>query len=169
MRTRTLALAAILASTALALPASAQTRQAPDNTQVGTLTCTVEGGAGFIITSSKALSCLFRSARGERDFYTGTIRNFGLDIGGTTEGRLAWSVFAPTNRLGRGALEGTYSGVSGQATVGAGVGANLLVGGNGDTLSLQPLSFSQQQGLNLAIGVASMELERAVAVRRSGR
>src|SRR6516225_8194491 len=38
-----------------------------------------------------------------------------------------------------GALSGTYGGVGAQATAGAGVGANVLVGGSGRAFSLQPI------------------------------
>jgi hypothetical protein len=40
----------------------------------------------------------------------------------------------------------------------AGVGANALVGGNDRTVALQPISIQGQAGLNLAAGVAGLEL-----------
>ena len=42
---------------------------------------------------------------------------------------MVWLVYAPTSRRA-GALSGTYGGASAEATVGAGVGANVLVGGS---------------------------------------
>jgi len=80
------------------------------NTQVGLLQCDVSGGVGLIITSQKELICNFRNSRGEYEVYTGAIRKFGLDIGGTTGGQMVWSVVAPSGRISRGALAGVYGG-----------------------------------------------------------
>jgi hypothetical protein len=150
-------LAATAALAALALPGAAQAQ-----TRVGVLECRVGAGVGMIITSSKALSCRFRPARGGgvRDRYVGTVRRFGLDIGATRAGAIVWAVFAPSS-LGRGALSGTYVGASAEATVGAGLGANVLVGGSNRTISLQPLSVQAQTGLNIAAGVGEIDLVRA--------
>jgi hypothetical protein len=45
--------------------------------------------------------------------------------------------------------------------VGAGLGANVLVGGSNRTVALQPLSVQGQAGLNLAVGVSELELRPA--------
>ncbi|MGH6841056.1 MAG: DUF992 domain-containing protein, partial [Methylocella sp.] len=50
------------------------------------------------------------------------------------------------------------AGVDASATIGAGVGANALVGGSGRTFTLQPLSIQAQTGLALAAGVAELTL-----------
>jgi hypothetical protein len=42
--------------------------------------------------------------------------------------------------------------------VGAGVGANILIGGSNRTVELQPLSVQEQTGVNVAAGVAEIEL-----------
>ena len=47
-------LAAIGAFSVLAISAPAQAQ-----TRIGSLECNVSGGVGFVITSSKALSCVF--------------------------------------------------------------------------------------------------------------
>jgi hypothetical protein len=47
-------------------------------------------------------------------------------------------VFAPTSRLRRGSLVGNYVGASGNAALGVGLGANVLIGGSHRTISLQP-------------------------------
>jgi hypothetical protein len=73
---------------------------------------------------------------------------------------MVWAVDAPTTRR-FGALAGTYTGATGEATVGAGVGANVLVGGSNRTVSLQPLSVQGQAGLNVAAGVAELRLRPA--------
>jgi hypothetical protein len=55
-------------------------------------------------------------------------------------------------------LAGTYAGATASATVGVGVGANVLVGGSGNSISLQPLSIEGNTGLNVAGGIAQMTL-----------
>jgi len=127
--------------------------------QIGGLNCTVEGGVGFIIGSSKDMVCTFTHANGQRERYGGTIRKFGLDIGVTEKTYIAWAVFAPSQDVPRGALAGSYAGVTAEATVGAGIGANALVGGLRKSFTLQPLSVQAQSGgLNVAAGIASLEL-----------
>jgi Protein of unknown function (DUF992) len=150
--------AIFFAASLAVLSATPQTTVAQQGIKVGALRCEVSGGLGLIITSSKEMRCVFTSARGHREHYYGTIRKFGLDIGATDRGVLAWDVFAPSAGPKRGALAGDYAGTSASATVGAGVGANALVGGSGRSFTLQPLSVQAQTGLALAAGVASMTL-----------
>jgi hypothetical protein len=129
--------------------------------RVGTLTCDVSGGMGMIIGSKKQVTCRFTPSQGgRREVYVGSINKFGLDVGATGGGKMVWAVYAPTNRKA-GALAGKYVGASAEATVGAGLGANALVGGSNRTVSLQPLSVQGQTGLNLALGVAELDLHRA--------
>jgi hypothetical protein len=42
--------------------------------------------------------------------------------------------------------------------MGVGGNANALVGGSNNSFALQPLSFEGQTGLNVAVGVAGLEL-----------
>jgi Protein of unknown function (DUF992) len=126
--------------------------------KIGTLTCNIDGGAGFIIGSTKDADCLFRPAgHGRIEHYSGSIGKLGVDIGVTGETVLGWVVFAP-GQLKRGALRGHYTGVSAEATVGLGVGANVLVGGFKRGINLQPLSLQAQTGLNVAAGIGSLTL-----------
>jgi len=136
--------------------ASAQDRPV----QAGTLECDVSAGLGMIIASKQEVSCVFVTVQGPQEAYVGSIQKFGLDIGATAGGRMAWAVFAPTNRPAW-ALAGNYIGATAQATIGAGLGANVLVGGSNRTISLQPLSVSGQTGLNVAAGVADLTLRPA--------
>jgi Protein of unknown function (DUF992) len=135
--------------------------QAQDTLKVGTLSCNVSAGLGLIVTSSRDMNCQFRPSRGGRESYRGTIRRFGLDIGATTRGVLVWTVVAQTRRPTRGALAGDYTGGAAEATVGIGLGVNVLVGGSERAYSLQPVSVEGQLGLNLAAGVAQLTLVRS--------
>jgi len=142
--------------------------QAQNRVKVGTLSCQMSGGVGLIVTSRKELLCRFTpSVRGWRgESYAGSITRFGLDLGATAGGSLLWAVYAPTS-AGRYALAGSYGGASAEATVGAGLGANALVGGSNRTVTLQPLSVQGQAGVSLAAGVAGLELHPARPARRS--
>ncbi|MCI4677712.1 DUF992 domain-containing protein [Rhodoblastus acidophilus] len=130
-----------------------------DQVQVGTLNCEVAGGPGLIIASNRALVCRFTSQGGRVEHYAGSITKIGVDLGATTKGLLAWAVFAPTSAPPQGALAGSYGGVSGEVTVGVGLGANVLIGGSADTIALQPVSLTAQEGLNVAGGVTGLTLD----------
>ena len=152
-----LAAAAVIAAVATPLPGFAQAGRV----KAGTLTCDISCGIGLIITSHKDVSCMFTpSEPGPREVYVGGINKFGLDLGATAGGEMVWAVYAPTTRR-FGALAGQYSGASAEATVGAGLGANVLVGGSDRTVALQPLSLQGQAGLNVAAGVAELTLRPA--------
>ena len=156
MTIRFLASLTVAAATgALAMPpASAQT-----NTQVGTLTCDVSAGVGMILTQKQTIFCKFTpAAGGSVDTYVGRIDQFGVALGAVQQGQLVWGVLAPASGVPHGALAGTYTGLGAQATAGAGLGANVLVGGTGRAFSLQPLSVQGQTGLNIAGGITTVTL-----------
>jgi hypothetical protein len=149
-----------------AIQAQAQAPAAPGTPQaagrsganVGSLTCTVAGGVGFVFGSSKDLSCLFTRTDGVAERYTGAIKKYGVDIGFTKEAQMVWLVFAPGS-IAPGALTGGYVGATASATVGVGVGANVLVGGGSGQITLQPVSVEGSVGLNVAAGLGEVELK----------
>ena len=141
-----------------------QTYQEPDargGVRIGYLDCRIGGGIGYLLGSAKEVDCVFHSNRGRQDRYTGTIRKLGVDVGFTTRGRLVWAVFAPTAGYHHGSLSGIYDGATVEATVGAGVGANVLVGGTAGSIHLQTISVQGQIGLNAAATGTSMTLASA--------
>jgi Protein of unknown function (DUF992) len=142
---------------AIGVVASGPPAHAQGGAQIGTLSCNVASGWGFVFGSSRALRCTFSGA-GRTEHYAGTIRRFGVDIGFTSAGVLVWGVLAPTSNLAPGALAGEYVGATGSATVGVGAGANVLVGGSNRTISLQPVSFEGSTGLNVAAGIGALSL-----------
>ena len=124
---RAAALTALAASAALA----------QSSVKVGTLTCDVSAGIGMLISQQQTMTCAFDPASGgPPDNYTGRIDKFGLTLGAVQQGTMVWGVLAPSTGFPHGALAGSYGGVGAEATAGAGLGANLLVGGTG------PLIFS---------------------------
>jgi hypothetical protein len=143
---------------AAAMALHAPPAQAQGGVRVGTLNCNVASGWGFVIGSSRQLRCVFSGGPGQEDHYTGTITRFGADIGFTRGGVLVWTVVAPTNNLAPGALAGSFAGATATAAVGVGLGANVLVGGSGNTIALQPLSIEGNTGLNVAAGIGAITL-----------
>jgi hypothetical protein len=143
------ALAAFVASPVLA----------QSSLKVGTLTCDVSAGIGLLISQQQTMTCTFDPASGgPPDLYTGRIDKFGLALGAVQQGTMVWGVLAPASGFPHGALAGSYGGVGAEATAGAGLGANLLVGGTGRSFSLQTLNVQGQAGLNFAAGVTTLTL-----------
>lgn len=151
-----LALAALLALGLATTPVLAKNSS---GVKIGVLSCDVAAGVGVIIASSRTVDCTFsRTVGGKNERYKGTIDRVGLDIGVTGKAVMAWVVFAP-GKLKRGALAGSYAGVSAEASVAVGLGANALLGGSNKSIALQPLSVQAQTGLNVAAGVAALRLK----------
>jgi hypothetical protein len=126
---------------------------------VGSLSCNVAGGVGFVFGSSRTLNCVFTRTNGIGERYEGTIRRYGVDVGFTRESTVVWAVFAPGS-IAPGALAGDYAGAAAQGTVGVGVGANVLLGGSTNQITLQPVSVEGSVGLNAAAGVAALTLRK---------
>jgi hypothetical protein len=147
----------ILAVSAL-LSAPVVTSANAQNVEAGLLTCQIEGGSGFIVGSSKDMNCIFESADGSSENYSGNVKKFGIDIGSTDRATVKWVVLAPTKAIGSGSLRGQYGGFSGEVTAGVGVGANAMIGGSNRSIILQPFSGQVQTGLNIAIGIGTMTL-----------
>jgi len=124
----------------------------------GTLTCNVASGWGFIFGSSRDVHCVYSPRPGVAEYYVGSIAKFGVDIGYTQNAIMVWQVLAPSTSLAPGALAGGYGGVTAGATAGVGGDANLLVGGFDRSISLQPLSIEGNNGLNVAAGIAEINL-----------
>src|SRR5438132_12595353 len=152
---RSIILAALVVLAASISGAKAQQVQ---RVQVGVLECRGGASIGFVVGSVTNLGCVLRADGMPEDRYVATIRKVGLDLGITQETALAWCVFAPVARLGPGDLSGDYVGAQGSASVGVGLGGNVLVGGSANSIALQPLSVQGQVGLNVAAGLESLEL-----------
>jgi hypothetical protein len=152
--------AALVGAAALVAAATVPADAQPRRVQVGSLACSISAGIGLVVASQRNVSCNFQPDGGPPEAYTGTITRIGVDVGFTTGGAMVWGVFADTNRYA-GMLTGTYAGATAEATVAAGLGANVLVGGSNHSVALQPLSVQGQVGLNVAAGVGALELHLA--------
>ena len=157
-RCSTLAALALIAM--FAAPADAQSP--PSWTQAGMLRCVVDPSIGFIIAGHQSMQCNFTpNAPNPRQPYQGALNMVGLNIGISAGGVFGWAVFAPTAGIPAGALAGEYVGASGDIGLGLGVGANVLIGGSGRTVALQPVSLEGSVAINVALGVSSLKLRPA--------
>ena len=143
----------------LALAAMAGPGAADNKIKSGLLECDVSAGVGLIFREKQTMNCKFTPlGGGPVSHYTGTIDEVGLAIGATEGGILVWSVLASQEGVPAGALAGTYKGISADASVGVGLGENILMGGSGSSFMLQPSSYEGQVGLNVAAGVTTVTL-----------
>jgi hypothetical protein len=143
-------------------PASAQTPKTW--TQVGMLKCKVNPNIGFIIAGHKSMECRFVPSNPSvaEQAYLGALNMIGLNIGLSAGGLLGWAVLAPTGGIAQGALAGEYVGASGDIGLGLGAGANVLVGGSGRTIALQPVSLEGSISINVTLGVSALKLRSAL-------
>ncbi|MCA9232748.1 MAG: DUF992 domain-containing protein [Planctomycetales bacterium] len=127
----------------------------------GTLTCKGKGTVGLILGSKQTLACSYNPAgkKNPKHAYTATITKLGLDIGIKGPSVMVWTVLGSTTELPGEALAGKYGGLSADASIGIGAGANTLIGGSKDSVVLQPLSVQGQTGINLAVGIAGLTLK----------
>lgn len=126
--------------------------------KLGLLECRVKEGIGLIIMEEQPLSCTFSPDGGRPETYRGDIRKFGLDVGVTAGTVIVWAVFAAQTGYVPGSLAGKYVGISAEASVGFGVGANALLGGSNKSIALQPVSVQGQVGLDIAVGITDIDL-----------
>ncbi len=143
---------------ALAGPVSAQTPKTW--TQAGMLKCKVNPNIGFIIAGHKSMECRFVPSNHSfsEQAYQGALNMIGLNIGISAGGVLGWAVLAPTGGIAQGALAGEYVGASGDIGLGLGAGANVLIGGSGRTIALQPVSLEGSISIRAALGVSALKL-----------
>jgi hypothetical protein len=142
----------------LLLLASASVHAQGSSTRQGMLTCRTSPSIGLVVGSTQRLACQFRANNGWTQNYAGRMNRVGLDVGITAGGVMAWAVVGSSSALQPGALTGRFVGASGDISVGVGGGANILIGGTAQSVSLQPLSIEGQVGVNLALGVAGLTL-----------
>jgi hypothetical protein len=154
-------LAMVVTIAALGAVASPASAQAP-GVMVGSLNCLLSPTIGLFVGSVQTISCRFvPNGPYPQQAYVGSIGTLGLDIGVVAGGVLGWAVYNQTASPFIATLAGTYVGASGDIGVGVGVGANVLFGGSGQTVALQPISLEGEVAVNLELGVSSLTLRQA--------
>jgi hypothetical protein len=154
MRFQAFVISMLVAAVLPALPASAA------GIKLGALECHVKDGVGLIIMEKERMNCTFSPVDGSAEKYVGTIHKYGLTVGVTAGTVIIWAVVAAHGGYQPGSLAGKYVGISADASVGLGVGANALIGGSDKSIALQPVSVQGQVGLDIAVAITDMDLER---------
>ena len=146
--------------TALLTLTSPLPAQSPNWVKVGGLGCTMSPTIGLLVVSEQKLNCTFTpSGPYPPEHYTGTMGTVGIDVGVIGGGLLAWAVYMPTQGPPQGLLAGTYGGASGSIALGVGAGANVLLGGSGRSVMLQPISVEGSVGIEVTLGVSALTLQ----------
>lgn len=151
MRLSRLAIATAVACAAWTLPAKA-------DVNLGSLVCNVSSGFGYLIGSNRNVSCVFNRSNDTVERYTGQIRDWGFDLGYFHAGSIVWGVIAPGDNVAPGSLAGDYTGAGAGGSAGVGVKVNLLFGGDGGKISLQPLQLEGNVGIGANVGVTRLTL-----------
>jgi hypothetical protein len=143
-----------IATVSAASPVLAEVRA-----DLGVLTCKLKDVHNDIVYTTEKFGCDFKPHSGEAQPYTGEIKALGVDLSVTKDATLVWAVLAPTTDAGSPeALKGHYIGGSAAVALGAGAGANVLVGGGRHSVTLQPLSASGIVGTGVSVDIEEFEL-----------
>jgi hypothetical protein len=149
----------ILTALALATAVTASPVRAEVGADLGLLTCKLQDVHNDIVYTSEKFGCEFKPHAGQAQSYTGEIKAIGVDLSVTKDMTLVWGVFAPTADAGSPeALKGHYVGASADVAAGAGAGANVLVGGGDESITLQPISASGIVGAGASVDIEEFEL-----------
>jgi hypothetical protein len=155
-----------VAAIAMTFLAAVPNASAANEVKMGYLNCHVSSGWGIIFGSSRDLDCIYTPTSGPEEHYKGEINKFGADIGYLASGVILWAVFAPANMSTASALSGHYAGATASATLGLGAGVHVLTGGMHGSIALQPISIEGNNGLNVAAGIATMNLQYVFPPRK---
>jgi hypothetical protein len=158
MKTKTL-LAAVLLVVAVPFTAAA------DSVKVGVLTCkTVPGSrVNLLIRSTADVTCVFEDSQSKKESYKGESGiALGLDLSFKSAEIFAFVVVSASERnAGSHSLAGKYIGGKATASLGVGLGAAALVGGNNDQFGLNPLALGTTEGVGASAGIGFLYIEAA--------
>ena len=165
-----IAAAAAAALMAVSAPAFAQTAsttadkatgEAQSKIEVGMLRCDLTGKSNYVVLSKSEYACTLESENEAEDaVYVAKIDKIGVDLNLTEQQKLYWAVMSSTDKFTTDMMDGEYVGVSADAALGLGAGVKVLVGGESDRISLQPVSANTSAGIGVAAGLENMELRR---------
>lgn len=151
---------ALIAAIAFALSLVAGGAQAQSGFEIGKLECVLSDSRNLVVRSTMTFDCEFLPVVGEPETYTGRMTRTGVDLSVRRRFVLVWAVLSPTQVAREpGSLRGTYVGGSADVSLGLGVGANVLVGGGGNSFTLQPLSAAGIVGTGVSLAVTRFVLE----------
>ena len=131
--------------------------------KLGILKCQTIPGTrvNLLIHSAVNLNCKFETTYGMEEYKGESGVGLGVDINWKRKETIAYTVLSGTMdyEIGSYGLSGKFVGGKGSATVGAGAGAAVLVGGGERNFTLQPIALEGSTGLGVAGGVGYLFLE----------
>ena len=146
----------------LPMLAAAGETQTTKGTKLGKLEChTVPGsGTNLLLHSTVDVKCTFTSTAGETEHYKGeTGIGLGIDLSYKKDSKFVYAVMAADFKKGSYKFAGKYFGAGADATVGRGLGAGVLLGGNKKSVSLEPIGLSATKGAGVSGGLTYLYLE----------
>jgi hypothetical protein len=155
-----LALSTGACSMSQATPQQLNTANANSRIYIGSLTCNIAAGTGYILASSKKMDCVFLGKDGASTAqYDGTINKVGIDIGYTKAMHTIWRVYSLGSDRKADQIAGTYVGEQGTAAAGSQAGGNWIYGGPNAEIGMVASGIVQDAGYNLAMGIAEMTIK----------
>lgn len=154
-------IAIALATTVTALLVVASPAVAQKRLNVGTLTCRLAPDAVAPVGAAQPVRCSSVNSRGRIERYSGTVTRLEPGLGVAAGVTMRWSVLMTARPARRGALAGDYVQATGDAALGAGIGAKVLVGGAQQSTVLRPQSARSRSAraratVNIAAGVTGL-------------
>ena len=154
--------AAALATIAISIPAHASESKAGG--KIGSLTCNAvpDSGMNLLIHSTVDVKCELKYVgSNETEHYIGeTGVALGLDISNKTKQHMEFGVLAADFKKGSHQLAGKYIGAGASVTADKGVGAQVLIGGNKNSVSLEPM-IEGNEGSGVSAGITYLYLQAA--------
>lgn len=136
--------------------------QSTAGTKIGIMTCKTVPHSGFnlLIHSTIDINCSFRSTDGSgvENYIGETGVALGIDLSSNIKKEMVYTVFAADFKSGSYKLAGKYAGVGASASIGAGPGVQVLIGGNNDSISLQPV-IEGNTGIGASAGITYLFIQ----------
>lgn len=141
-------------------PQQLNTTNANSRIFIGSLSCNIAGGTGYVLGSNKSMDCVFLANDGVHSAeYTGSITKVGIDIGYTKAVHTIWRVYSLGSTRGPRDLSGNYIGEQGTAAAGSQAGGNWIYGGPNAEIGMIASGIVKDAGYNLAMGIGEMSLK----------
>ncbi len=127
---------------------------------IGSLTCNIAAGTGYVLASRKKMDCVFLGKDGVSTAqYEGTINKVGIDIGYTKAVHTIWRVYSLGSDRAPNQIGGTYVGEQGTVAAGGQAGGNWIYGGPNAEIGMVASGIVKDAGYNLAMGIAEMTIK----------
>ena len=129
--------------------------------KAGLLTCKSlpETRSNLIVHSTVEVECTFARAGGGEEHYQGeTGVQLGVDLKWEPSQTLRYAVFS-AGKPSEHALAGKYFGGKASAAAGVGAGANVLIGGGSNGITLNPVALETSTGVGVSAGMGYLYLE----------